>query len=90
MILLSYKARNNNVVYLLFSLYNVSEVAYEAQKKTKAILDWNASKGGVDTVDEMLRSYFTKAASRRWPLAAFFNLINIKALNVYVICNMCK
>ena len=34
----------------------------------------------------MLRTYSTKAASRRWPLAAFFNLVNITALDTYIIC----
>ena len=35
----------------------------------------------------MLRSYSTKVSSiRRWPLAAFFNLLDIVSLNTYVIC----
>ena len=41
--------------------------------------------GGVDTADVMLRSYSTEAASRRWHLAAFFNLLNIVALNIHII-----
>jgi len=51
----------------------VLEVDDKAQKKPKAILGYNASKGSVDTVNEMLRTHSTKAASRRWPLV-FFNL----------------
>ena len=84
--LLSYKAKKNKVVYLLSSLHNVMEVDDKAKKKPRAILDYNASKGGVDTADEMLRAYSTKAASRRWPLAAFFNLLDIVTLDAYVIC----
>ena len=34
----------------------------------------------------MLRTYSTKAASRRWPLATFFNLVDITALDTYIIC----
>ena len=34
----------------------------------------------------MLRAYSTKEASRRWPLATFFNLLDIVALDAYVIC----
>ena len=82
----NYKTRNKKVVYLLSLIYNGLEVADEAQKKPKAILDYNASKGGVDTADEMLRAYSAKAASRRCLLAEFFNLLDIAALNAYVIC----
>lgn len=41
---------------------------------TDAISFYNATKGGVDTANEMLRGYSAKAASRKWPLTAFFNL----------------
>ena len=34
----------------------------------------------------MLRAYSTKAASRRWSFAAFFILLDIVALDAYVIC----
>ena len=34
------------MVYLLSSLYNVLQVVDEAQKKTKVIKDYNASKNG--------------------------------------------
>ena len=39
----------------------------EAKKKPEEILYYNSTKGGVDTADEVLRCYSTKAASRRWP-----------------------
>ena len=45
------------------------------KKKPVAILYYNTTNGGVDTADEMLRCYSTKATSRRWTLAAFFNLL---------------
>ena len=39
----------------------------------------------VITANEMLRTYSTKAASRRWSLAAFFNLVDITALDTNII-----
>ena len=53
--------------------------------KPEAILYYNSTKGGVDTADEMFRCYSTKASSRRWPLAAFSNLLDIISLNAFVI-----
>ena len=84
--LLSYKAKKNKVVYLLFSSHKTTTVNYGKQKKPQAILDYNATKEGVDTADEMLCTYSTKAASQRWPLTAFFNLVDITTLDTYIIC----
>ena len=84
--LLNYKAKKNKVVYLLTSSHKTTTLDYGKQKKPQAILDYNATKGGVGTADEMLRTYTTKAASRRWLLATFFNLVDITALSTYIIC----
>ena len=84
--ILSYKAKKNKVVFLLSSEHKTVEVHEGEKRKPKAILDYNKNKGGVDTADEMLRSYSSKASSRRWPLAAFFNLLGIVSLNTYLIC----
>ena len=84
---LSYRVKKNKVVFLLSSK-NQTEEAHEVEKrKPKAILDNNNNnnKGRFDTTNEMLRSYSTKASSRKWPLAAFFNLLDIASLNTYII-----
>ena len=84
--LFSYKAKENKVVFLLSSKHKTVEVYQGKKRKPKAILDYNNNnKDGVDTADEMLRSYSTKASSRRWPLAAFFNLLDVESLNTYII-----
>ena len=82
--MLSYKAKKNSSV-LVSSEHKIVEVHEGEKRKPKVILDYNNKKGGVDTADEMLRSYSTKASSRRWTLAAFFNLVNIVSLNTYII-----
>ena len=83
----SYKEKNAKNIYLLSSMHNVEGVEEkDPKRRPEAILFYNETKGGVDTADEMLRGYSTKAASRRWPLAAFFNLLDIVLLDAYVIC----
>jgi len=49
------------------------------------ILDYNATKGGVDTADQMLQTYTCKRMTRRWPTAIFYNIIDISALNAFII-----
>ena len=56
-----------------------------AKNKPEAILYYNSTKGCVDTANELLRCYSTTAASRRWPLAAFFSRLDIISLNAFVI-----
>ena len=63
--LLSYKAKKNKVVHLFSSSHKTTTVDYGKQKKPQAILDYNATKGGVNTADKKLRTYSTKAASQR-------------------------
>lgn len=87
-ILLSYKAKKDKLVLLLSSMHQSATISEnDPKRKPEPILFYNSTKGGVDTADEMLRGYSTKAASRRWPLAVFFNLIDIVALNTFIICS---
>ena len=62
--LLSSKAKKSKVVYLLSSSHKTATLDDGKQKKPQAILDYNATKRGVDTADKMFRAY-SKAASRR-------------------------
>lgn len=54
------------------------------------ILNHNKGKGGVDTAVQMLRVYSTKSACSRWPMSALHNLLDIVALNAYIVCKDLK
>lgn len=41
--------------------------------------------GGVDTVDKMISCYSCQRKTNRWPMTVFFNIIDISALNAYII-----
>ena len=57
-------------------------------KKTPDVVAFcSKTKGGVDCADQIIESYSTKFATRRWPVVAFCNLLDIAALNAYVLCN---
>ncbi|KAJ8384437.1 hypothetical protein AAFF_G00205700 [Aldrovandia affinis] len=49
------------------------------------ILDYNATKGGVDNLDKVTGTYSTKRMTARWPLVIFFNIIDVSAYNAFVI-----
>ena len=82
---LATKSRKLNWYIYFLPATNQQLLMKTKKKKSQVIFDYNANKKGVDTADEMLRTYSTKAASRSWPLVTFFNLLNITALITYII-----
>lgn len=84
--LVSYCPKKGKVVLLMSSMHDQAGIDEgNPKKKPVMILDYNATKGGVDTSDQMLRTYTCKRMTRRWPIAIFSNMLDISALNAYVI-----
>ena len=62
----SYCPKKGKVVVLLSSMHSQVEINNNIpSKKPIIIMDYNSSKGGVDTADQMLRMYTTKRMTRR-------------------------
>ena len=62
------------------------DVSIEAnEKKTlETIAYYNKTKYGVNALDQIMR-HSTTAASRRWPVHAFYNILDIAGVNSYII-----
>ena len=56
-----------------------------SDQKPSIILFYNKTKDGVDTLNRMVRSYFTKRTTRSWPLVLFYNMIDVSAINALII-----
>ena len=57
----------------------------DGKKKPESVLYYNGNKCGVDMLDAMCRMMSTKAGCRRWPLAVFFNILDLAAVNAWII-----
>lgn len=82
----SYVPKKNKAVIMLSSMH-MSPVI-ESNKETAKpdiILYYNKTKSGVDNMDKLLAEYTVKRRTNRWPLALFFNIIDIAALAAYII-----
>jgi hypothetical protein len=55
------------------------------KKKPSSILAYNDHKVGVDSVNQMTRTYNVKFASRRWPVQVFLNILNLVLINAWVL-----
>ena len=81
----SYYSKENRVVYMLSRMHSHPETESTSDQKPNNILFYNKIKGGVDTLDRMVRSYSTKRTTRRWPLVSFYNMIVVSVINAFII-----
>lgn len=87
MTLVSYKPKQNKIVTLLSTMHYTDEIDPESGDacKPSMITFYNATKGGVDVVDELKGTYSVSRTSCRWPLTLFFSALNISGINSHII-----
>lgn len=68
-------------------LTNTAKKKIHANVKNKpnVIIHYNKTKGPVDTGDKMTSEYSCVRATRRWPFRLFLEMIDMAALNAYVV-----
>lgn len=84
LLLASYKAKKNKMVFLLSSTHENGTVS-EASGKPDVVEFYNCTKGAVDTFDEMSSIMSCSRKTQRWPLCIFYGIINSTLINAYVI-----
>lgn len=82
-----YQGKKNKNVIILSTLHPEVAVSKEGKKKPETVTFYNATKYGVDIVDQMIRKYSTKVACRRWPMHVFYNILDMAAINAWIIYN---
>lgn len=76
--------KKNKAVVVLSTMHYDRETQGSANKTTM-ILDYNRTKGGVDNMDKMLGEYSCKRRTNRWPLAFFYNILDVAALAAHIV-----
>jgi len=66
-------------------MHSGSSLISEETGKPDMIMFYNATKGGVDTFDQMCGHMSTSRKTKRWPLCIFYGMINIACINAFVI-----
>lgn len=82
--LVSYVPKKGKNVLLISSMHSDDAVDSESGKP-QMILDYNATKSGVDVVDKLCATYNVARNVRRWPMVIFFALLNVAGINSEVI-----
>ena len=82
--LVSHVPKKNKAVVLLSTMHNDNKVDKETGLP-KMIFNYNATKAAVDQVDQLCHNYSLQKRTKRWPLAYFYNCLNIAGMNSMVI-----
>lgn len=82
--LCSYVPKKNKSVILMSTMHTDDSVT-GPKSKPEIIEYYNSTKSGVDNMDKLLTHYSTKRRTLRWPLALFYNIIDLACLASYII-----
>nr|XP_023697146.1 piggyBac transposable element-derived protein 4-like [Paramormyrops kingsleyae] len=83
--LVSYVPKKGKNVLLMSTLHRDGRICGQEHQKPEIIMDYNATKGGVDNLDKLVTTYSCKRKTLRWPLVIFFDMLDISAYNAFVI-----
>ncbi|XP_060780363.1 piggyBac transposable element-derived protein 4-like [Neoarius graeffei] len=83
--LVSYVPKKGKNVVLMSTLHRSGRICGQDHLKPEMVMDYNATKGGVDNLDKLVTTYSCKRRTLRWPLVLFFDMLDISAYNAFVI-----
>lgn len=85
--LASHVPKVGKAVLFLSTIHHDNNVINEEGKKPISEINkhYNRTKGGVDTMDQMVHEYMTKRKTNRWPFAFFMNLLDVANIAAYTL-----
>ncbi|KRZ12632.1 PiggyBac transposable element-derived protein 4 [Trichinella zimbabwensis] len=86
----SYIPKKHRMVLVRSTLQKDASLSTGEGCKPEMILDYNATKGGVDNMDKMLAPYTCQRMTARWPLVIFYSIIDVSANNGYLLWTHCN
>ena len=88
-----YQCKQSKSVHILSTLHKDVVISdnNNPKRKPEIVLFYTQTKVGVNVLYQMSRLYSVKAASRRWPVLIFYNVIYMALINSWVIYkSVCK
>ena len=70
----------------MFLVFCICLLSVESdEKKLERVEFYSKTKNGVDEADEISRQYLVQAATCRWPVAVFYNFMDLAGVNAFVL-----
>ena len=89
--LCAYAAKPRKTIHMITTLHHDKKIPVSDNDKRKpaVIFDYNHTKAGVDTLDQMCRMYSARSTTKRWPLVCetkdFQNLLDVAGINAQTV-----
>ncbi|XP_037052002.1 piggyBac transposable element-derived protein 4-like [Bradysia coprophila] len=85
--LVSHVPKVGKAVLFLSTMHHSDKVITDQVKKPISEINkfYNGTKGGVDTMDQMVHEYMTKRKTNRWPFAFFMNLLDVSNIAAFIL-----
>ena len=84
-----YKSKPNVKVLLPSIKHTSIQVEDNYKRVPETIAFYNKTKFGVDVIDQMAHKYSVKAGSFPWPLQVFFDILDLAAINAWILYKEC-
>nr|XP_047144454.1 uncharacterized protein LOC124817833 [Hydra vulgaris] len=83
--LASYIPKTNKVVIMLSTPHTSTEVSEEMHRKPFSILQYNNTKFGINTGDQLAHACTSRRKSLRWPITMFSHLLDLATINASIL-----
>ena len=82
-----FATKKRKSVCLLSTMHQKVEIVDTQKQKTNTVVDYNHFKG-VDIMGQKSHNYSVRAGTRRWPMAVFYNLLDMAVTNARLVNSM--
>ncbi|XP_074485815.1 uncharacterized protein LOC141764447 isoform X1 [Sebastes fasciatus] len=84
-----YQGKPRENVCILSSMHTSVGITEGQRAKPESVRYYNDTKYGVDVLDQMAKAYSVKGATHRWPVAVFYNILDLAGINAHVLFKEC-
>ena len=84
-----YQGRPKKNVCILSTVHTGVGTFSGARAKPESVMYYNNTKYGVDVLDQMARAYSVKGGTQRWPVAVFYNILDLAGINAHILFKEC-
>ncbi|XP_029910704.1 uncharacterized protein LOC115361474 [Myripristis murdjan] len=84
-----YQGKPRKNVCILSTVHTSVSITDGPKAKPESVIYYNNTKYGVEVLDQMARKYSVKASTRRWPVAVFYNILDLAGINAHILFKEC-
>lgn len=84
-----YQDKPKTNVCILSTVHTTVGISYGPKAKPDSVTYYDSTKYSVDLLGQMARAYSVSSPTRRWPVAVFYNILDLAGINAHVLFKEC-